>query len=81
MIAATISFYREKQTKTTFDVQESHTIYNPEEHYINNRIEKDNPQWITKICPNIEAANLWIEEQKKNHSYSAVIAIRNLNTL
>lgn len=81
MIAATISFFREVQTKTTFDIQEAHTIYNPDEHYINKRIETENPQWITKICDNIEAANEWIDEQKQNRTFSAVIAIRDLNTL
>lgn len=81
MIAVTISFFREVQTKTTFDIQESYTMYNPDEHYINKRIKTENPQWITKICYNIEAANYWIDEQKQNKTFSAVIAIRNLNTL
>lgn len=81
MIAVTISFFREVQTKTTFDIQESHTIYNPDEHYINQRIEKSNPQWITKICDTLEASIKWIEECKKDKTFSAVIAIRDLNTL
>jgi hypothetical protein len=81
MIVATVSFFRQVQTKTTFDIQESNTIYNPDEHYINKRIKTENPQWITKICDNIEAANCWILEQKLNSTFSAVIAIRDLNTL
>lgn len=81
MIAATVSFFKEVQTKTIFNIQESHTIYNSDEHYINKRIETENPQWITKICDNIKAANEWIDEQKQNKTFSAVIAIRNLNTL
>jgi hypothetical protein len=81
MIAVTVSFFREVQTKTTFDVQESHTIYNSEEHYINQRIEKSNPQWITKICNTLEASFEWIEESIKDKTFSAVIAIRDINTL
>jgi len=81
MIAVTVSFFREVQTKTTFDIQESHTIYNPDEHYVNKRIEKSNPQWITKICNTLEASFQWIEECMKDKTFSAVIAIRHIDTL
>jgi hypothetical protein len=81
MIAATISFFGEAQTKAQLENEISLANYNPNENYIAERIEKSNPQWKTFIFSTLEAANKWIEECKKIKTFSTVIAIRNLNTL
>jgi hypothetical protein len=81
MIAATLSFFGEQQTKTQLENEISLNNYDPEENYKAERIDKSNPQWNTFLFSTFEDANKWIEECKKIKTFSTVIAIRNLNTL
>jgi CRISPR/Cas system CSM-associated protein Csm3 (group 7 of RAMP superfamily) len=75
MIATTVSFFRENTTKTQFQNEDS------DEKYSANRIDRKNPQWITILFNTVEASNRYIEECKKNSTFSAIIAVRNLYEL
>lgn len=81
MIATTVSFFRENTTKTQFENEASFQSYDSDEKYSANRIDRRNPQWITILFNTIEASNRYIEECKKNSTFSTVIAVRNLDQL